>query len=103
MYVCKNENIKYKCNAPTEKRIPLPSVDASRYQWVVDFTIQDVIDTAKVDELLSDEFYFYDEETENAVYFSDYNRINNVELRYGSDLSCTVKIQLAKEVSSQCM
>ena len=101
MYVCKNENVKYKCNAPTEKRIPLPSVDASKHQWVVDFTIQDVINTTKIDELLSGEFYFYDENTQNTVYYSDYTNINNVELIYGSDLSCTAKIQLAKEVSKQ--
>ena len=103
MYVCKNENIKYKCSAPAEKRIPIPSVNASRYQWVLDFTIQDVIDAAKVDDLLDGELYFYDENSGNTVRHSDYSIINNVELRYGSDLACTVKIQLAKEVTSRCM
>lgn len=100
MYVCKNETTKYKCSAPTERRVPIPSVDASKHQWVIDFTIHDAIDAARVDDLLSDEFYFYDEESGNTAHYSDYTRINNVAIHYGSDLVCTVTIQLAKEVSS---
>lgn len=103
MYVCKNEIIKYKCGVPTEKRIPLPSVEASGYQWVMDFTIHDNVDATKVDELLSGEIYFYDEGTGNKVPCSEYTVINNVEMRYGSDLSRTVRIQLAKEVTPRCM
>lgn len=100
MYVCKNDSVRYKCGAPTEKRIPIPSVNGYRHQWVLDFNIHDTINTSEVDDLLSGEFYFYDDETNNTVHYSDYGAVNLVEIRHGNDLSCTVIIQLAKEVTN---
>ena len=100
MYMCKNDSIKYKCSAPAEKRIMLPSVEASKHQWVIDVTIHDDITPSQVDELLEGDFYCLDESSGNKVEFSGYSVINNVEMLYANDLSRTVNIQLAKEVTN---
>lgn len=101
--VFKNEDTQYICTQPKEYRVNFRS---QSYQWVVDFTIFDKIDSEKLDELLdatSLTFVYYDDtsgEVITSINLEDYTIINTMSITYGADLSCSAYIQLGKEITN---
>lgn len=101
--VYKNENIEYVCMQPKEHRV---NIRPHSFQWVVDFTICDQINSEELDELLNTTsltFVYYDDTTGEilkTMILQDYININTASISYGPDLNCNAYIQLGKEVEN---
>ena len=100
MIYIENGEKRYKCTAPDEQRV---NIYPQGRQWVLDFTICDSISADEVDALLSTEdkvFVYVDDTTaeEKTFVFSGYSKINGASIKYNQDMSCTVNIQLGKEI-----
>ena len=101
--VYRDENTQYICMQPKERRV---NIRSQSFQWVLDFTICDKINSEELNDLLSTTsltFVYYDDTTNaitQTIVLQDYVNINTVSIAYSPDLSCNAYIQLGKEIEN---
>lgn len=97
MYICDNNRLLWQCSTPETLKMSSP---LESYAIELRFVIIDKADADEIANVLSNDFYFYDEDTGGKESYKDCGTVRNVRIRHLTSMIKEITILYKKGVVS---